>query len=64
MNEPKHNVLTIQEVADYLKIPVRTAYKIAQEGKLPGKKVGRHWRFLRSEIDHWLQGGQVGDTPT
>jgi len=29
-------------------------YKLAQEGKVPGQKVGRHWRFQKAAIDRWL----------
>lgn len=48
------DVLTLNEVAEYLRIPRSTAYKLAQEGKIPGQKVGRHWRFRRAVIENWL----------
>ena len=48
-------VLTIEELAVYLKIAKSTLYKLAQEGRLPGQKVGRHWRFHRDSIDQWLK---------
>lgn len=48
-------VLTIDELSIYLKIAKSTLYKLAQEGKLPGQKVGRHWRFHREAIDAWLK---------
>jgi excisionase family DNA binding protein len=48
-------VLTIEELAVYLKIAKSTLYKLAQEGKLPGLEVGRHWRFRREAIDRWLE---------
>lgn len=47
-------VLTIQETSKYLRIPLRSMYKLAQEGKIPCQKVGRHWRFRRQTIDRWL----------
>ncbi len=47
-------VLTVDELAEYLKIPKSTLYKLAQEGKVPGQKVGRHWRFRKEAIDRWL----------
>lgn len=47
-------VLTIDELAAYLKVAKSTLYKLAQEGKLPGQKVGKHWRFRRVVIDDWL----------
>lgn len=48
-------VLTIQELAVYLKLSLTSAYKLAQRGKIPGQKVGKHWRFHRDAIDMWLR---------
>ena len=48
-------VLTIDELAEYLKISKSTLYKLAQEGALPAQKVGRHWRFHREAVDQWLR---------
>jgi excisionase family DNA binding protein len=59
--------LSIEEACDYLKIPRSTLYKLAQEGKIPCQKVGRHWRFLTDAIDRWLEAsygrdeGQLGE---
>jgi len=47
-------VLTVDELAGYLRIPKSTLYKLAQEGKVPGQKVGRHWRFRKEAVDRWL----------
>ena len=47
-------VLTINELAAYLKIAKSTLYKLAQEGRIPGQKVGKHWRFRKEAIDRWL----------
>ena len=49
------NVLTIEELAVYLKIPKSTLYKLVREGKIPCQKVGRHWRFKKEAIDRWLE---------
>jgi excisionase family DNA binding protein len=49
------DILTIKEVAEYLKIKEKTAYKLAAEGKLPGFKAGGSWRFCRSEIEKWIE---------
>lgn len=54
MKTDDDEVLTIDELATYLKVSKSTLYKLAQEGKLPGQKIGKHWRFLRSTIDQWL----------
>lgn len=48
-------VLTIEELCRYLKIAKSTLYKLAQEGRIPGQKVGRHWRFRKEAIDRWLE---------
>lgn len=47
-------IMIIEEVADYLRVPVSSVYKLAQQGKIPASKVGRHWRFRREFIDHWI----------
>jgi len=49
------DILTIQETSQYLRIPLTSMYKLAQEGKIPCQKVGRHWRFHRGALDRWLQ---------
>ena len=48
-------ILTIQELAEYLKLNEKTAYRLAGEGKLPGFKVGGSWRFKRVDIEAWIE---------
>ncbi|QFT56309.1 helix-turn-helix domain-containing protein [Microbulbifer sp. THAF38] len=48
-------ILTLKEVAAYLKLAEKTAYKLAAAGKLPGFKVGGSWRFKREDIDQWIE---------
>ena len=48
------DVMTIDELSAYLKVAKSTLYKLAQEGKVPGQKVGKHWRFRKDSIDRWL----------
>ncbi len=48
-------ILTIKEVADYLKLTERTLYRLVQEGKIPGFKVGNSWRFKRVDIERWIE---------
>ncbi|MAT45418.1 MAG: hypothetical protein CL609_24080 [Anaerolineaceae bacterium] len=55
------DILTVEEAAMYLKIPISSIYKLAQEGKIPAQKVGRHWRFHRNTLDHWIAGGSQFD---
>jgi len=45
MTKHLNKVLTIEELAAYLKTSKSTLYKLAQNGEIPGQKVGRHWRF-------------------
>ena len=47
-------VMTITEVAEYLRIPRASVYKLAQQGRIPCQKVGRHWRFRREAVEQWL----------
>ncbi|MES9874472.1 MAG: helix-turn-helix domain-containing protein [Candidatus Sedimenticola sp. 6PFRAG7] len=47
-------ILTLKEVAEYLKLAEKTAYRLAAEGKLPGFKVGGSWRFRQSDIESWI----------
>lgn len=46
--------MTIDDLARYLQLSKSSLYKLAQEGKVPGQKVGRHWRFHKPAIDAWL----------
>ena len=48
-------LMTLSEVAEYLKIAERTAYGWVKEGKLPGFKLGNAWRFDKADIQKWVQ---------
>ena len=52
-------ILTIDEVAELLKIPVSSVYHLAQEGKIPAQKVGKHWRFHKQTLLDWVASGTV-----
>jgi excisionase family DNA binding protein len=54
MSNAADTVLTIDELAHYLKVSKSTLYKLCQEGQVPGRKVGRHWRFSKTVIDAWI----------
>lgn len=49
-----HEIMTIEEVAEYLRVSERTVYDWAQKGQLPGGKLGTTWRFKRSEVEGWV----------
>lgn len=55
MAENYPEVMTISETSLYLRIARSSLYKLAQEGKIPCQKVGRHWRFRREAIERWLE---------
>jgi len=50
-------ILTVLEVALFLRVPKSTVYKLARLGVLPASKIGKHWRFLRRDIQGWMQRG-------
>ena len=51
---PSPEVMTIDDLAVYLQLSKSSLYKLVQVGRIPGKKIGRHWRFHRGTIDDWL----------
>ncbi|MCQ8848225.1 helix-turn-helix domain-containing protein [Alteromonas stellipolaris] len=48
-------ILTLKEVAAYLKLTEKTAYRLAADKKLPGFKVGGSWRFKSSDLEAWIE---------
>ena len=55
MPKVESDILTILEVASYLKVAERTVYRLAAAKKIPAFKVGGAWRFSRAEIDSWIR---------
>ena len=54
MAENQKEVLTVAELAEYLRVPRSTLYRLVREGSVPCQKIGKHWRFRRDAIDEWL----------
>ena len=54
MENAPDDVLTVDDVAGYLRVPRSSIYKLAQQGVLRGRKVGKHWRFHRKAVEQWL----------
>lgn len=48
-------ILTVKQVADYLRVNERTVYRMATAGKIPAFKVGASWRFKQTEIELWIK---------
>ncbi len=53
-------VLTTEEAASLLRVSTKTVLALARQGSLPGEKVGRAWRFLRSDLLGYLHGAAGG----
>jgi excisionase family DNA binding protein len=51
---PGHDILTLEEVAHYLRLKPQTIYRWAQERRIPAVKLGKEWRFRKSILDRWL----------
>ena len=47
-------IMTPREAAEYLSVHVRTIYRLAKNGDIPGRKVGGSWRFKKNALDEWL----------
>jgi excisionase family DNA binding protein len=48
------DIMTLEEVADYLRLKPQTIYTWAQEKKIPAAKLGKEWRFKKSIVDEWF----------
>lgn len=57
-------IMTLAELANYLKVAEKTVVRMAREGKIPGTKVASQWRFMRSMVDHWLENRMQPVNPT
>jgi len=55
-------ILTIKQVAVYLKVNERTIYRLAANGGIPAFKVGNSWRFQQAELAAWIKTQQTGKT--
>jgi len=57
MAAKRNEIMTMDELAEYLKISKSTLYKLAVENKLPGQKIGKRWRFHKDAVDAWVKHG-------
>jgi excisionase family DNA binding protein len=60
MVDPEGEILTLEEVAAYLKAGKRTVYRLLADNKIPAFKLGGAWRFRRSELDRWMTASSTG----
>ena len=55
-----HEVLTLEEVSELLRLPRSMVYKLASEGRIPGFRIGTGWRFRKDLIVRWLAARSMG----
>jgi len=60
-DSPDREILTLEEVAHYLRLKPQTIYKWAQERRIPAAKLGKEWRFRKSVLDRWLDQQMLGE---
>jgi excisionase family DNA binding protein len=59
MNTIDGEILTLEQVAAFLKASKKTVYRLAQNGEVPAFKLGGSWRFRKAELDKWIA-NQIG----
>lgn len=52
---PKSELMTVLETCQYLKITTRTLYRYIQNRQIPAFKLGKEWRFVRSDLEQWIR---------
>lgn len=55
--DQEREILTPQEAADFLRVPLLTVQRQAKSGRLPGRRVGKEWRFSRTMLREWVASG-------
>lgn len=53
-------LMTLREVAAYLRVTEKTVYRLLKRGRIPATRVGRQWRFEKDSVDEWLHQSSVG----
>ena len=56
--------LSVDEIADHLGVKRDTIYKWISERQLPGRKIGRLWKFKQAEVDEWVVSGGANTSQT
>jgi excisionase family DNA binding protein len=49
-----HEILTVKEISELLKIHQTTVYRLTKEGRIPAFRIGSEWRFRKDQIVHWI----------
>ncbi len=53
--EPNGGIMTVHDIAMYLRLSEAKVYKLAKDGQLPAIRVGKSWRFRKDLIDEWMR---------
>ena len=56
-------LMTLQEVADYLRVTRSTIHRILKRNQIPAFRIGRHWRFNLEEINNWCASRALSKEP-
>jgi excisionase family DNA binding protein len=60
---PSTTVMTLQEIADYLRVTRSTIHRLLKRNQIPAFRIGRHWRFNLEEIESWCSSRALGEDP-
>ena len=58
-----NQLMTVQQVADYMQMSTDKVYDMAQKGEIPALKIRQQWRFNKEDIDAWLKSCLVNSAP-
>jgi excisionase family DNA binding protein len=61
---PKSELMTAEETCRYLKITSRTLYRYLHNHQIPAFKLGKEWRFVRSDLEQWIRDRTRGAVPS
>lgn len=59
--QKSNDILTLKEASEFLKLSKSTLYNLARKGKVPARRVGRSWRFVKLHLIRWLESKDKGD---
>ena len=60
VNEKRFRIMTIEELAKYLRLHTSTVYRMVRLGQIPASKIGNQWRFRKDVIDSWITEQEKG----
>ena len=61
--ENTHRLMSVEEAAEYLRMPKNTLYMKLQSGEVPASKLGKCWKIYQDELDKWLEGNRKNPVP-